>query len=58
MLSSRARAALRDPAVGVLLAYLIGVALRVDYTLHIHRPEAFVYSDMEMYVQLARRPLR
>jgi hypothetical protein len=40
--------------VGVLLVYLFGVALRVDYTLHIHPPEAFVSSDMYLYVSIAR----
>ena len=55
---SRAQAVLRHPAVGVLLVYLVGVALRVNYTLNLHPPEAFVYSDMYLYVdtraQLAR----
>jgi hypothetical protein len=49
------RAVLRHPAVGVLLVYLFGVGLRVDYTLYRHRPEAYVSSDMSMYVSLAKR---
>ena len=41
--------------MGVLLAYLLGIALRVDYSLHVHRPEAFVDSDMHLYVALAQK---
>jgi hypothetical protein len=49
------RAVLRHPAVGVLLVYLFGVGLRIDYTLYRHRPEAYVTSDMSLYVSLAKR---
>jgi hypothetical protein len=40
--------------VGVFLVYLLGIALRVDYT-NLHPPDAFIASDMAMYVSLARR---
>ena len=55
MLSPRARHLLRHPAVGVLLVYVVGVILRVDYALRLHRPEAYISSDMSLYVNLARR---
>ncbi len=48
-------AILRHPAVGVFLVCLFGIALRVEYTLHLHPPEAFITSDMDMYVRFARR---
>jgi Dolichyl-phosphate-mannose-protein mannosyltransferase len=54
VLSPRAHAVLRHPAVGVLLVYLLGIALRVQYTA-LHPPDAFISSDMAMYVSLARR---
>jgi hypothetical protein len=53
----RVHTILRHPGVGVALAYLVGVALRVKYTIDIHPPEAFVSSDMSLYVSLARRLL-
>lgn len=55
MLSPGVRAVLRHPALGVLLVYLLGVALRVNYTLSFHPPSNFISSDMSMYVALARR---
>jgi hypothetical protein len=54
VLPPRLQAALRHPAVGVLLVYLFGVAVRIDYSLSIHPPEQFVASDMYLYVSLAR----
>ena len=53
----RLHAALRHPALGALLVYLVGIALRVRYTFDIHPPAAFVTSDMSFYVDLARRLL-
>ncbi len=55
MPSPRVRAVLRHPALGVLLVYLFGVAVRVNYTLNFHPPADFISSDMGMYVALARR---
>jgi hypothetical protein len=55
VLSPRVRDFLRHPAVGVLLVYVFGIALRIDYTLYAHRPERYISSDMSMYVSLARR---
>lgn len=55
MLSPRAHAILRHPALGVLLVYILGIALRVNYTLTVHPPDAYVSSDMALYVSLARR---
>jgi 4-amino-4-deoxy-L-arabinose transferase-like glycosyltransferase len=37
----------------VSLIYVIGVALRLDYTLVFHPPAKSVFSDMEMYVGMA-----
>jgi hypothetical protein len=37
------------------LVYLAGVALRVNYTLRVQPPQTTVYSDMSMYVDLAKR---
>jgi 4-amino-4-deoxy-L-arabinose transferase-like glycosyltransferase len=55
VISPRGRRILQHPAVGALLAFAFGVVLRVEYSLHIHPPEAFISSDMELYVDLARR---
>jgi hypothetical protein len=55
VLSPRARALLYHPALWVGLVYACGVALRVLYTLYIQRPETLIYSDMGIYVGLARR---
>jgi len=52
--SQRLQAFLRHPLVGVALAYVMGIALRLMYTLDLHHPEAFVDSDMQMYVGMAR----
>jgi len=54
-LPPRARALLRTPWPWVVLVYLIGLALRVIYTLHIQRPESLILSDMELYVGTAKR---
>jgi hypothetical protein len=51
----RTHAILRHPAVGVFLVYVLGIALRVDYTLNVHPAAAYVSSDMAMYVSLAQR---
>jgi Dolichyl-phosphate-mannose-protein mannosyltransferase len=37
------------------VAFAWGVAIRVDYVLRSHRPQDFIYSDMEFYLQVARR---
>src|SRR6187401_1431020 len=50
-------AVLGHPGVGVALAYIVGIAWRVNYTLNVHPPERFVDSDMQLYVSLARRLL-
>ena len=50
-------AVLGHPSVGVVLAYLVGIAWRVNYTLNVHPPEKFVNSDMQLYVALARKLL-
>src|SRR5262249_29480340 len=42
---------------GVLLVYLVGVALRARYTFDIHPPEKFIASDMALYVSQAQRLL-
>jgi 4-amino-4-deoxy-L-arabinose transferase-like glycosyltransferase len=55
MSSSRARAALENPAVWVALIYVVGVVLRIHYSLRIHPPEASISSDMSLYVDLARK---
>jgi hypothetical protein len=55
VLSPRAHAILRHPALGVLLVYVLGIALRVNYTLSVHPPAAYVSSDMALYVSLAQR---
>jgi len=51
----RVDAVLRSPALGAFFVYLVGVALRVRYTIDIHPPERFVDSDMYLYVTLAQR---
>jgi hypothetical protein len=55
VLSPRAHAILRHPAVGVFLVYLLGIGLRVEYTAQVHPPDAFISSDMEFYLSLAQR---
>jgi hypothetical protein len=49
------RALLRNPLLWVLLVFVTGILLRVEYTLHVQPPESFVISDMRIYVDLARR---
>jgi hypothetical protein len=49
------QAALRHPAFGVLLIFVLGIAVRVQYTLYVSPPEAFIASDMKLYVDLAHR---
>ena len=53
--SPRAQRILRHPAVGVLVVYVIGLILRIDYTLRTHPPEAFISSDMALYMGVARK---
>jgi len=55
VLSPRARAVLYHPALWVGLVYACGVAVRVLYTLYIQNPGSLIYSDMGIYVGLARR---
>jgi hypothetical protein len=38
--------------------YVVGVALRLDYTLIFHPPTKFVVSDMDMYVRMSREVRR
>jgi hypothetical protein len=52
---ARARALVMSPVLAVLLVYVIGVVVRVAYTLRIQRPQAFIYADMGLYVGLARK---
>jgi len=47
-------AVLRHPGVGVALAYLVGIALRVRYSIDVHPAENFINSDMRLYVDTAR----
>jgi hypothetical protein len=46
---------LYNPVPWAVLIYALGVALRIDYTLHVSPPESLVTSDMGLYVDLARR---
>jgi hypothetical protein len=51
------RSFVRRPVVWVPLIcviYVVGVALRLDYTLIFHPPTKFVVSDMDMYVRMSR----
>jgi hypothetical protein len=57
VISRRLDAVLRHPVLGAALVYLVGIALRIRYTIDIHPPTAFVASDMSFYVDLARRLL-
>jgi hypothetical protein len=54
VISPRLRAALGDPAVGAVLVYFVGIAIRLKYSIDLHPPTAFVHSDMSLYVDLAR----
>src|ERR1700690_309981 len=55
MIPRRVDAVLRHPILGVALVYVLGIALRLEYTLNVHPPEAFISSDMNLYVSLARK---
>ena len=44
-----------NPLLWVLLVYACGIGVRLLYTLSIQPPEHFIYSDMGLYVGLARR---
>ena len=55
MLSGRARDLPDKPVLWVLLVYLCGVGVRLLYTLKIQRADNYIYSDMGLYVGLARR---
>ena len=44
-----------NPLLWVLLVYVCGIAIRLIYTLSVQRPDHFIYSDMGLYVGLARR---
>jgi len=49
------RALVRMPILWTAVAFVSGVAIRADYGLTGHRPQNFVYSDMQLYVQLGKR---
>jgi hypothetical protein len=54
--STGARRGIADnPLLWVLLVYACGVGVRLIYTLSVQRPDHFIYSDMGLYVGLARR---
>jgi 4-amino-4-deoxy-L-arabinose transferase-like glycosyltransferase len=55
VLSPRARAILNNPILWVAAVYVCGLVLRLLYTLSIQPPESLIYSDMGLYVGLARR---
>jgi hypothetical protein len=55
VLSPRARASLNRPALWVALVYVCGIALRALYTYRVQLATGQIYSDMELYVGLARR---
>ena len=44
-----------NPLLWVLLVYACGIGVRLIYTLSVQRPDHFVYSDMGLYVGLARQ---
>jgi len=44
-----------NPLLWVLLVYACGIGVRLLYTLAIQRPDHLIYSDMGLYVGLARR---
>jgi hypothetical protein len=44
-----------NPLLWVLLVYACGIGVRLIYTLAVQRPDRFIYSDMGLYVGLARR---
>ena len=43
------------PLLWAALVYACGIGIRLIYTLSLQRPENFIYSDMGLYVGLARR---
>lgn len=51
----KGRAHLLSFVVLPALAFISGVVLRADHVLRRHRPQDFVYSDMEFYLRAARR---
>jgi hypothetical protein len=55
VLPRRARALLDGPGLWVLLVYACGIALRAIYTYRVQPPVGLLYSDMELYVGIARR---
>ena len=55
LLSPRLRALQNEPLLWVFLVYACGIGVRLLYTLSIQPPATTVYSDMGMYVGLARR---
>jgi hypothetical protein len=44
-----------NPLLWVLLVYACGIGVRLIYTLGVQRPDHLIYSDMGLYVGLARR---
>jgi 4-amino-4-deoxy-L-arabinose transferase-like glycosyltransferase len=57
VLSPRLRALQNEPLLWVFLVYACGIGVRVMYSLYIQPPSSTVYSDMGLYVGLARRIL-
>ncbi len=55
MVIARVRSFVCHPLPWVVSIYLAGVAIRAHYTLIVHPPAKFVYSDMNLYVSLAKR---
>jgi hypothetical protein len=55
VLRVRARAFATNPIVGTTIAFVAGVAIRTNYTFRVQPPQRYVYSDMGLYVELARR---
>ena len=55
MQSRRLKAVLNEPLLWVSLVYACGIGVRLMYTLIIQPPATTIYSDMGLYVGLARR---
>lgn len=55
VLLARVRSVVLHPLPWTVLVFLAGVAIRVHYTLVAHNPARFVYSDMNLYMSLAKR---
>jgi hypothetical protein len=54
--TTQGRGSLRSNSLlWVALVYLCGIGIRVLYTLSVQKPDGFIYSDMGLYVGLARR---